>query len=103
MRCLLSHTAAIIFSSECNPTAQEIIAAPAADVSGRYLALTQLKLCVSKSWRPRLDGTCAPSPILSLAVSSFAADAIICNSRPPFLAQPNSGADRDCARWLLLP
>ena len=41
---------------------QEIIAAPGADVSGRYLALTQLKLCVSKSWRPRLDGSCAPWP-----------------------------------------
>jgi len=46
-------------------TAQEIIAAPAADVSGRYLALTQLKLCVSKNWRPRLDGSCAPSSLLT--------------------------------------
>jgi len=45
--------------------AQEIIAAPAADVSGRYLALTQLKLCVSKNWRPRLDASCASTRFLS--------------------------------------
>ena len=52
----------------CLALTQEIIAAPAADVSGRYLALTQLKLCVSKNWRPRLDGSCAPSCVPFLAL-----------------------------------
>ena len=48
---------------------QEIVGAVDADHSARWLACTELKNCIAKNWRPRLDGSCAsaraPAPALA--------------------------------------